>query len=250
VTYNPNSFPSKNPSLGVYGHELEILKRKEHRPEKANPDVPPRSGEKDPTFNASQLLNNSPGQIVFRPKSPKADEQVKKEPIPAPVYAPGLYQDAFSRLGLLNIANICDLGCGAGNFTGIMAKNRQRPEVYLGVDNSHAQISVARAAYPGWNFIYGDFLNPQIWEQYERYEAFLLINVLDTLEDDLGLLSILPSEKPVLFSMPRSEKEGSVRFIDNQVDLKQRYGNLLNIRSVGRFRTPETVYSMVVGVRW
>jgi SAM-dependent methyltransferase len=257
VSYNPNQFSNKNPGLGVYPKPLEIPKGPPLSvPPLAGPPLsgPPLAGSPDPgrgsdnqsTHNASRLLNNNPGLMVFRQEKPAAP----KEPVPPPVYDPGLYKDSFNRLGLLHIENVCDLGCGTGNFTGVMVKMRQRTEVYVGVDNSHAQISVAKAAYPGWNFIYGDFMNPQIREKYERFDAFLLLNVLDVIEDDLAALEILPSDKPVVFSMPRTPKADSIRYFDDQMALKQRYGNILNIRSVGRYRNSEAVYSMVVGVRW
>ncbi|MDR1395050.1 MAG: hypothetical protein LBK52_02620, partial [Deltaproteobacteria bacterium] len=70
------------------------------------------------------------------------------------------------------------------------------------------------------------------------------------LEDDLSVLEIIPSGRPVLFSMPRTEKEGSKRWFNDPLSLKQRYGNFLNIRSMGRFRASEAVYSMIVGERW
>ncbi|MDR0354498.1 MAG: class I SAM-dependent methyltransferase [Deltaproteobacteria bacterium] len=205
------------------------------------------------TFDPNQLLNNPgallnlKGQIPVHPPG----ENVAPEPTPAPAYDPSLYENAFGRLGLLHIANVADLGCGMGNFTGIMVKRRQRPEVYIGVDISHNNIKVAKAAYPGWNFIYGDFASPQVIQQYERFEAYLLLNVLDVLEDDLGFLETVPGEKPVLFSMPRFPKEGSVRHFSDVQDLRTRYSNHLSIQSVGRFADAQgEAYSMVVAKRW
>jgi SAM-dependent methyltransferase len=161
-----------------------------------------------------------------------------------------MYLDAYSRLGLLSIANVADLGCGCGNFTGIMVDKRQKTEVYIGVDMSHNQIKTAKAAYPGWNFIYGDFTNPLIIEKYERYEAYLLLNVLDTMEDEMPFLELVPSGKPLLFSVPRAEKEGSLRFFPDNLSLRDRYSGILNIRSVGRFKCGTDVFSMVLAERW
>jgi SAM-dependent methyltransferase len=219
-------------------------------PEAQN-DKPPLTG--DPNANLifsshSALLGIRPGAA---PKIPgQANREPKKETLPSPPYDPGLYRDAYSRLGLMRLANICDLGCGSGNFTAVMVKNNQRPEVYLGVDISHAQISAAREAYPGWNFIYGDFFQPQVFERYERYDAFLLLNVLDSLEDDLDLLASLPSGKPVLLSAPKFPRPESYRHFPDQPTLKERYGNLLNFRSIGVYRNKDMVYHMAVGERW
>jgi SAM-dependent methyltransferase len=146
---------------------------------------------------------------------------------------------------------VVDLGCGVGNFTGVMVKRRQKPEVYIGIDSSHNNIKTAKAAYPGWNFIYGDFTNPNVIQQYERFEAYLLLNMMDIMEDELAFLDTVPSQKPVLFSIPRFPKEGSLRYYDDPLALRDRYSNHLSIKSVGRYNNAQgETYSMVVGVRW
>ncbi|MDR1297820.1 MAG: methyltransferase domain-containing protein [Deltaproteobacteria bacterium] len=204
------------------------------------------------SFDPSQLLNNPAGLMGLRgqlPPRPAGDAPA--EPVPPPPYDPTMYENAFGRLGLLQIANVADLGCGPGNFTGVMVKRRQKTEVYLGVDMSHNNIKTAKAAYPGWNFIYGDFLSPQVIQQYERYEAYLLLNMMDVMEDDQAFLDTVPSGKPVLFSMPRFPKEGSLRYFDDMSELRDRYSNHLSIQSVGRYANAlGESYSMVVGRRW
>jgi hypothetical protein len=131
-----------------------------------------------------------------------------------------------------------------------MVKRNQRREVYLGVDIGHANIQTARAAYPEWSFIYGDFRSPQIIERYERYEAFLLLNVMDILEDELSFLDLVPSQKPLLFNVPAFPKEGSLRYYGDVASLRERYSCHLSIKSVGRFNIGGEGYLMVVGVRW
>ena len=118
------------------------------------------------------------------------------------------------------------------------------------MDIAHAQIRTAKAASPEWSFIYGDFRSPQVIERYRRYEGFLLLNVMDLLEDDLGFLELVPSGKPLLFNMPRFAKEGSLRYYDTMTELRDRYGGHLAIKSVGRLQLGREPYYMVVGVRW
>jgi trans-aconitate methyltransferase len=214
------------------------------------------------TFNPNQLLNNSVNLINLRgagnqipvpptaPKPAAPPPEASKEILPPPEFERGLYRDAYSRLGLLSIANVADLGCGYGNFTSVMVERNQKPEVYIGVDISHNRIKTARASYPGWNFVYGDFMAREVREKYERYEAYLLLNVVDILEDDLGILDSLPSGKPLIFSMPRTEKEGSLRFFTDQSSLRDHYSAILNIKSIGRFKSSEAVYSMILAHRW
>jgi trans-aconitate methyltransferase len=202
-------------------------------------------------FNPNQLLNNPTSLLSIKAQGGVLAGQVQAEPVPAPVYDKKLYENAYARLGLLRIDNVVDLGCGPGNFTGVMVDRNQRPEVYLGVDMSHQCIQTAKSAYPGWSFIYGDFTSPQVRQQYERYDAFLLLNVLDVVEDDLGFVESIPSEKPVLFSMPKFPKSDSVRYYDDISPLRERYSNFLSIKSVGRLTLgADEHYYMVVAVRW
>ncbi|MDR2352952.1 MAG: hypothetical protein LBF22_07265 [Deltaproteobacteria bacterium] len=202
------------------------------------------------TFNPNQFLNNPASLLAVRTQTAQNLTTEPVVPVPPPQYDKGMYLDAYSRLGLMSIANVADLGCGPGNFTGVMVLKNQKPEVYLGVEQSHSQLQIAKAAYPGWKFIYGDFFNPQIRQEYERMEAYLLLNVLDVINEDLEFLETVPTGKNVLFSMPRNPKEGSVRFCPDMFSLRERYSGLLKIRSVGRYRNEVDTYSMVVGIRW
>jgi len=171
---------------------------------------------------------------------------------PPPPFDPGLYLNAYGRLGLLGIDNVADLGCGAGNFVSIMTKKGMRPEMYVGVDNNHQRISTAKAAYPGWKFVYGDMRDSRIRADYERYGAFLMLNLIDTLEDDLGFLASLPPEKPLLFSITISERPEACFFLPDSNSVRDRYSSVLQIKSVGRYFSPNTGegWSIVLASRW
>jgi trans-aconitate methyltransferase len=208
------------------------------------------------SFNPNQLLNNPAGLLAVKglnaalaPPAPQPPRPPAAPAEPEP-YDRTLYENAFSRLGMMSLANVADLGCGCGNFTGIMVSRNQRPEVYIGVDISHAKIQAAKACYPGWSFVYGDFASPQVIPLYERFDAYLMLNVMDVLEDELALLDIVPAGKPVLFSIPRFAKEGSLRYYGDVASVRERYSNHLSVKSVGRLNLGADPYYMVQGVRW
>ncbi|MDR2200417.1 MAG: class I SAM-dependent methyltransferase [Deltaproteobacteria bacterium] len=213
-------------------------------------------------FNPNQLLNNPLNILNLQgAKPPKAEPpRPPAAPVPAPEVVPaveselpfdkGLYLDAYSRLGLLRIANVADLGCGAGNFAKIMAEKNQKPELYIGVDQSHAKIQGAKAACPGWRFVYGDFNSEKVKAEYERFEAYLLLNVLDAIEDDLGFLEGVGSGKHLVVSFPRGPREGSLRFFPDNFSLRERYSSLINIKSVGSYRGGGGLLGMVLAERW
>jgi Trans-aconitate methyltransferase len=201
------------------------------------------------SFNPNQLLNN-PGAML-NPALVKPKEEAAKAPVPPPSFDPGLYKDAYGRLGMMSIDNVVDLGCGAGNFVSVMASRKQRPEMYLGIDNNHSQVSIAKAAYPGWKFIYGDFTQERIRAEYERFGAFLMLNLIDTLEDDVEFLMSLPLDKPLLFSVPRFEHPESRLCLPEGRDVHDRYSSILHIKTIGRYRNQQgEAWSMILAARW
>ena len=206
------------------------------------------------SFNPHQLLQNPatllshPGLAAGRDRARECEEA----PAPPPPFDRGLYLDAYSRLGMLGIDNVADLGCGAGSFVAVMTAKGMKPEMYVGVDRNHQRVKQARAAYPGWKFIYGDMRDDRIRAEYERYGAFLMLNLIDTLEDDLDFLAGLPENKPLVFSLPKTALEGSRRLLTESNDIRDRYSPVLRIGNVGRYVSPATGqgWSMVMAARW
>jgi SAM-dependent methyltransferase len=203
------------------------------------------------SFNPNQLLNN-PANLLGRPGRGAARADADLPPTPPPPFDPGLYMDAYRRLGLLGIENVADLGCGAGNFVSVMLEKGMRPEMYIGIDSNFKQISTAKAAYPGWKFVYGDLSDDRVRAEYERYGAFLMLNLIDALEDDLDFLGRFPEGKPLIFSLPQSQREGSRRFFESGQEIRERYSSILNLKSVGRYRQPGSGLSwhLILASKW
>ena len=203
------------------------------------------------SFNPNQLLNNPAAMLNPSLAAKTMGTADNKEPVAPPPFEEAMYANAYGRLGLLSIANVVDLGCGAGNFVKIMRDRKQKPEMYLGIDCSHKCISTAKAAYPGWNFLYGDFYNERVRAEYERFDAILLLNMVDTIEDDVTLLQFMPEGKPLVFSVPKAPREGSLRHFTEGRDVYEKYSSFLNIRSIGRFKNNAgEEWSMINASKW
>lgn len=199
------------------------------------------------SYNPSQLLNQSMGMLNPALIKPKADAA----PVAPPPFDPGIYHNAYARLGALTINNVAELGCGAGNFVSVMVTRGMRPEMYTGIDSNHKEVSVAKAAYPGWKFIYGDFTDLRIRAEYERFGAYLMLHLVDTLDDDLGFLSTLPPEKALVFSIPNFPRPGSLRFMTDNTAIREYYSSILRIQTIGRYKNTEgESWSMIVAHRW
>jgi len=204
------------------------------------------------SFNPNHLLN-TPASLLSHPGLMAGLDNGREGAAaePPPPFDPGLYLNAYGRLGLLGINNVADLGCGAGNFVSIMTSRGMRPEMYVGVDSNHQRISTAKAAYPGWKFIYGDMRDSRVRAEYERFGAFLMLNLIDTLEDDLDFLASLPPEKPLLFSVARTENPEARLFLAESNQVRDRYSSTLNIKSVGCYFGPGgQAWSLVQAARW
>jgi hypothetical protein len=205
------------------------------------------------SFNPNHLLN-SPGALLSHPglvaglDNGRAAVAVE----PPPPFDKGLYLNAYGRLGLLGINDVAELGCGAGNFVSVMTTKGMKPHMYVGVDLNHQRISTAKAAYPGWKFIYGDMRDSRIRAEYERYGAFLMLNLLDTMEDDLEFLASLPPEKHLVFSITDAEKPEVKFFATESNNVRERYSSILDIRYVGRYNNPNTGegWFVVQATRW
>jgi SAM-dependent methyltransferase len=177
--------------------------------------------------------------------------------IPKPAASPppdidyGLYQDAYVRLGMVNINNVADLGCGEGHFAKVMVDRKQRPAVYWGVDLDLDIIQTARGRYPGWRFAYGDFFSDKIQMEFVKFDGFLVLNVLEYLEKDEELLRTIPSGRPVIFSVPAFEPEGALRWFKNDVEVRERYSSIVQIQHLGQYRSSDgEVYYMATCYRW
>jgi trans-aconitate 2-methyltransferase len=69
--------------------------------------------------------------------------------------------DLLARVPVAAPAHVVDLGCGAGNVTGIL-KQRFPGAAVMGVDGSPAMLAKARDAAPDCRFVQGDFAT---WDQ-------------------------------------------------------------------------------------
>ncbi|MEW6263495.1 MAG: class I SAM-dependent methyltransferase [Thermodesulfobacteriota bacterium] len=162
-----------------------------------------------------------------------------------------LFLDAFVRLGMMRINCVADIGCGTGPFVEVMVERRQRPEVYWGVDQDMDKIETARGLYPDWSFAYGDFFTGRVKNELVKFDAYLLVRVLEHVEDDLGLLAGLESGRPVVLAVAGFEAPGQVRWFQDQHSVRERYFSLLDVKTVGQYRRPTgEIWYTASGVRW
>jgi trans-aconitate methyltransferase len=125
------------------------------------------------------------------------------------------------------IRTVVDLGCGSGRLAKLLCSSR--PELaYLGLDFSTEMIERAEAYNidtPGTPlFVLNDL---RYGDEVPAADLYLAIEVLEHLDDDLGLLAKLPKHSHVVLSVPNFDSEAHVRYFDSWAHCWTRYSNAL-----------------------
>lgn len=124
--------------------------------------------------------------------------------------------------------SLADLGCGTGRF----AKLLNRPD-YIGIDFSVAAINEATRYADGFGtFIVGDLRDIPLPDA----GTFVLLEVLEHLEEDIALLRRIPVGALVVLSVPSYESEAHLRQFEAPGSALDRYEDVLELCQWQRIR--------------
>jgi len=134
-------------------------------------------------------------------------------------------------------ANVVELGCGSGRFAELLL-GHVRLSSYLGLDFAPALIEEAmeRAAAP--LFAVADLRTDPI----PLASVYVSLEVLEHLDDDLGLLQRLPSRSLVILSVPSFDSASHVRTFPEPGSARARYEPFLRIREEQRIDLPNGAF--------
>lgn len=121
---------------------------------------------------------------------------------------------------------VVDMGCGTGRFAKLLCNKGYTK--YWGIDFSRVRISEARRYVPNFEFSVADLFDKWVRGKLYKFNLFILLEVLEHVNDDRKLLSILPSDSHVILSVPNYDSEGHVRFFENADETIRRYEELLD----------------------
>lgn len=136
-----------------------------------------------------------------------------------------LYEEASKFLPPPSKETIVDLGCGVGGFARLLYRKGYKR--YLGIDFSNYGIDLCKERVPSFAFIVGDLLDPKIRGRFSKHSTFVVLEVLEHINEDIQLLSSIPSKSTVIFSVPNKDFECHVRFFNNPEEVKLRYKDWL-----------------------
>ena len=115
-----------------------------------------------------------------------------------------------------------DLGCGPGQFATMVPSSYR----YVGCDFSSVALDMARSAAPGKVFAPWDAAVDPVPAIGDVYVA---LEILEHIEDDIGVLSQIPSGSRVVISLPYRDSAGHVRHFASQEEVMDRYSGVLSV---------------------
>jgi trans-aconitate methyltransferase len=126
---------------------------------------------------------------------------------------------------------IVDLGCGTGRFAELL--HQIGFASYHGYDFAPAVVNEARSycQHDGYTFQVADLREWEHGPNLPDEVCYVLLEVLEHLDDDRDILTRLAPGQPVVFSVPNFWSESHVRRFLQPADVFARYGALLDFRA-------------------
>lgn len=149
----------------------------------------------------------------------------------------------ITELERLGVKTILDIGCGMGPLLSLC---RDRGLICYGFDFSPVAIEICRKHNKLENVWVGNALDKENYV--DEYDAYLATEVLEHITWDLDVIKNLKPGIPFIFSLPNwaNPESSHVRCFRSSAAIRQRYGQIVNIKSIKRFRSRRLVFAFTV----
>jgi len=153
------------------------------------------------------------------------------------------HDHVIAELKRFGVRTVLDVGCGIGSLLSLC---RDSGFACYGFDFSSVAIEICKKYNKLENVWVGDALDKKNYEG--EYDAYLAIEVLEHITRDLDVIGNLKPSIPFIFSLPKWANIGSshVRCFKSDDEIRQRYEQLVDIKSIKRFRTRRVVVALTV----
>lgn len=136
-----------------------------------------------------------------------------------------LYCKSLESLVTSRVKNIIEIGCGVGLFAQLLWRTGKFE--YKGFDFSEVAINKAKNNVPGFDFYCQDIYTTAILEK-EDYDAVVMHEVLEHIEEDIFALSKIRSGTFINASVPNFDSKGHVRYFQTPDQVLNRYAPLID----------------------
>jgi 2-polyprenyl-3-methyl-5-hydroxy-6-metoxy-1,4-benzoquinol methylase len=133
---------------------------------------------------------------------------------------------------------VLEVGCGAGQLAAFLLE--QGDEYYVGLDFSPTAIELARKNAPGGRFVVWDACSTEIHADVP-HDVLVCMEVLEHIENDLGVVSNFRPGARCLCSVPSFPWESHVRHFADGSAVRERYGRFFAALDVMTFRSPSAL---------
>jgi trans-aconitate methyltransferase len=181
---------------------------------------------------AKRILGRGPGlqRAGYYDQFYAASEEYAKA-YPDSVYYP-VWTVVSDRLTRAAARSVLDLGCGPGQFAELL-RDKAIP-TYCGIDFSVVSIQHAKERCPGYDFIVADLADVAGLDL--DYDWALALEVLEHIEDDIGVLGQLKPGTRVILTVPNFPDRAHVRVFSDAAEVERRYGHLFEDTTVDTFK--------------
>ncbi|MAD52456.1 class I SAM-dependent methyltransferase [Idiomarina sp. UBA3162] len=153
------------------------------------------------------------------------------------IYQP-IWDEVCNLIEREKVERVIDIGCGPGQFSEYLT-DRLPTADYLGLDFSETAINLARKRCPMLSFACEDVRN-YTSDSGDIKTVYIMLEVLEHIDDDINLLKLFPSGANVIFSVPNFDSFGHVRFFKTSNEIKKRYKSVfrnMNVKEINLSRT-------------
>jgi len=122
---------------------------------------------------------------------------------------------------------IIDLGCGTGRLARLLCNKGYKN--YTGIDFAPKRIEECKRYVPEYEFKCVDIFDIDVIQTFDNYDVFIILEVLEHIENDLDILDSIPKDKIIIFSVPNYLSESHLRAFKDKKSVINRYGKYIKV---------------------